>query len=685
MRRPASRGGGVHGASVRRERLGVRLRSTSLSLTTFFALVFGIGLSGNAGAQTCGAPLTGLCAVTTQGARSNGIDAATDAALCVQLGAGACNVGITAAAVNTAGAGAAGIMAATNDALTINAGTVGTTGANAPGVVAAAGAGAVNLALGSVTATGAGSPAVMATGMGAINIVLGQNGAGGATSAQGTAVMANTTGAVSVTVLPGATVMGLTGGIVATGGAGVTINNSGTIAAGNGAPIVTTGLTNINNAGVISEVNGHVGDTLTVSGTLNGQPGSVIALDANLGLNTGTTTDRVVAGTLTGTTTITLTNLGPAGAGVLNPGTTVVTAGGGAGVVVLGGPNATNGTVSSGFIDFTIRPGPGGTFQLVGLPSQAAYESVRAGLMTQNLWYASADAWSSRVASAGAADESTPRRKDTELWGTAYGSSKRDYNSRESFTALGFTSERDLSFKQDQEGAQFGADTLKTKNGGRYLLGVTAGYESSDARFKQTGNRAKLEGFNIGAYFSWLKGRFFGNALAKADFNHTKLDIDTVATTARFDSRNYGGEVEAGYHLGTSALSLTPKGSLAYIRGDLDDYSAAASTIRFADAESLRGKLGAEISASRTTGYTHWQPFFGLDAVHEFKGDNRATFSNGGFDIPLSDRAYGTYGLASVGVNALSLRSNVHSYIKGEYAFGDVKGFGGMAGISIRF
>ena len=213
--------------------------------------------------------------------------------------------------------------------------------------------------------------------------------------------------------------------------------------------------------------------------------------------------------------------------------------------------------------------------------------------MAQNLWYASADAWSDRMFDArSAAIDETPGARATQVWATGFGSSARKYTSRQAFTALGATSTRDLSYKQDYDGAQIGADRIVDFGGGALLLGVTTGYTGSGATFRQTSDKALLNGFNVGAYASWIKRRFFANALVKGDWYKAKLNLQTVPAIARFDATSYGGMGEVGYRLPLGAVDIVPTGSLAYVNSNLDDYTAAASVIRFKDAESLPRQAG---------------------------------------------------------------------------------------------
>ncbi len=147
---------------------------------------------------------------------------------------------------------------------------------------------------------------------------------------------------------------------------------------------------------------------------------------------------------------------------------------------------------------------------------------------------------------------------------------------------------------------------------------------------------------------------FYAQLLAKADFFDFNLKGGSGAVAypvvAGIDGKSYGAEGEVGYRARMGGLAVDFGAGLAYVRTDIDSFSASNAT-------------------------------FDLDAkiLHEFKGDNESSFTSGGFVLPLQDYGRGTWGRAELGISGSAGGTNGFLAAWGE--LGDVKGYGLRAGI----
>jgi outer membrane autotransporter protein len=595
-----------------------------------------------------------------------------------------------------------------------------TSGANAPVIDVETTTGDQTLDVGTVVATGPGSDAIEAdSGTGNIDIVVREE----ASSTDGAAIDAATGGTIDIDILPGAVVRGdevaidiAAGGssidnagtisaddglaINADGGPAVinntgtiigrvdltpsndTFNNSGTFdAAGNSdfgagtdvfnntgrlrarGAVVLAGLEAFNNTGLIDMVDDATDDSLTVPGAFNGQAGSRLAVDANLSA-TGTPADRlIVSGAVTGTTALTVNNIGGPD-GVLNPdGVVIVDAGSApAGAFVL------DEALSAGFVDYTLENDTTtGALELVGRPGQSVFDLASVGALSQTGWYRSSDlvsdhGWRLR---AGALGGSAPH--GWQLWGQASNDNRSRDNLR-TFDAFGASTTADAGYDQSSVSIQFGVDTLRQTANGQTYLGVTLGIDDAEA---DLGALSELDtnGWNIGAYGGWLGKRAWIDGILKVDSFDLEMTNRQIGYVAETDGKSYGAQVQAGYRFGDTDFYVEPVVTLAYVKTSIDGLTVGNSTLDFDDAKSMRGKAGVRIG--RASG--DYRPYAMVEAVKEFEGDNGVTFSSGGFSTLVDDEAGDAYGLATIGLERAFAKGGV--FFQAQGAFGEVEGY----------
>nr|WP_276046383.1 MULTISPECIES: autotransporter outer membrane beta-barrel domain-containing protein [unclassified Sphingomonas] len=264
-----------------------------------------------------------------------------------------------------------------------------------------------------------------------------------------------------------------------------------------------------------------------------------------------------------------------------------------------------------------------------------------------------------------------------------FGSVDRNRASQ-SFTAFGQSVTADLAHKQDYYGGQFGLDLGSFGRSGA-VFGLTGGYASSTLGFVANADRFGYQSVNGGAYAGLNAGVFFLNVLGK--YEHYWIDVRMPSNGIRqkINGNSYGGMAQAGFRFGSDRFFAEPSVGVDYARSSIDRIDLAPTTLDFGDTNGLRGKAGLRIGSTMTSGVTTTSFYLKGEAIHEFKGRDRVTFSNGGYDLGFANPRLDTYGRGTVGVT-INTGARVAGFLE---AFGDVgddyKGGGGRAGLSIKF
>lgn len=676
--------------------------------------------------DSTGRIVTNLGLVTTQGDDSTGLGITQDPTVCLAIGPGSCSTQATTGTVTTAGDNSRGIDISSPGAIVLDAARVTTSGDNSDAINVAGVNGPITISSGTVATAGVASNGIVANATACANIDI--TARDDVISAQGSAIVASSQCNVAVTTMPGADVAGRLAGIDVTSGTGAAILVGGTLSSAAGpalnvdgaaanvtitptgailgridltpsndlltnnglfAPIGTSdfgagvdrlanngtlradgdirliSLEELFNGGLVDLGDGAIGDQLNVSGNFVGGPGSRLALDVASGV-TGTPADRlVVGGNVTGNTALTVNRVGT-GPALANPNGVVVVdaAPGSTGTFTLQGP------LRSGFVDFSLRQAAGDTL-LVATPNELAIEPLLLGRIGQEFWYQSADAWSESAALR-RHDLGTENAKSVSVWAQGYGSSDKRGDRSRSVDVFGTSRDSNLRIDTDRQGAQVGVDFRPGT--GKLAVGLTGGYQHAESDFA-SGTRSDAAGYNVGAYalYGGMKG-LYGEVLAKADFFDVELSNGTLFDGGEIDGKSYGVEGEVGFRTGLGSFNLDLGGGLAYVRTDLDGFGASGFAFDFDKADSLRGRLGVRIGG-RGPGF---MPYADVKVLHEFMGDNDASFTSGGFTQGFADRAKGTWFRGEVGLAGSADRFGGFVSAFGEA--GDVKGFGLRAG-----
>lgn len=475
------------------------------------------------------------------------------------------------------------------------------------------------------------------------------------------------------------------------GGGTNALTNSGTIhvnPAGTSAQTLSmTGLTTLANSGTISLQEGaggtpHTGDVLNLgSAAYSGSGSAVLAVDANLGSaaagsSAAQSADRMTAGSLSGTTTIVVRDLGAGLPGEFNfTGIPVVTAGSStANAFVLEG-----GTIDKGYVQYRLAQS-GADYVLVGLPSNGAFEIARTGAEAGRFWRRTADAWADQMRTPGFGFA-----KGWSLW-TQFNGASDTQNSRPHYTVTAqnnFTFSPKLDLRDSWLGGQAGVDYGM----GHWGMGLTAGAGRQDGKFRAYGDALNLSGFNVGAYVRARSGGLFLDALAKFDSFRVKQSSHNAAFAANFNGTAYGAELQAGYHAVLGSDFIEPVAELSWTGTTLDRFTSAqaGAGVNFGHNDSLFGRAGAR--AGFIHDYQGWRvtPYVGAYAESVLSGHNGATVSAGSTALTFADTRPGANARAELGVSAQSAAGlELSAHVDGE-AGGSTTGIGGGVALSWHF
>jgi trimeric autotransporter adhesin len=437
------------------------------------------------------------------------------------------------------------------------------------------------------------------------------------------------------------------------------------------------GVTVFNNSNLVDLRNGHTGDLFVLNGTTwNGLAGSTLGVDASL--SSSLHSDEMIIGAANGSTTLVVNDTTPGLPGALNfTGTTVV--------------HGTSGSASDftwagrtkGFINYELEffSGPV-NWNIVALPSNAAFEMLKAPEMAQDFWRRTGDAWSAREQEVrDSMWGSTPptRGEGWEMWAQAQVGGER-LDRTENFTVQGMSFSPNLATDSDWRGFQMGGDNWTSKN---WLWGFTGGFLEQNSVFHFDKNSLDITGWNVGAYTGFTSGAFFANGLIKGDWYDVKANMHTVPAIETFSGNTWGAKGEAGFRFGTPHLYFEPLADIAWTSTHLDNanFPAQDTVFTFGNATSTRGSIGARVGGQ----WGSILPYVGLYAAQEFGGKNKMTMITGGgcanCDMDIEDLKPGAYERADFGFTTTSW-NGLEGFLKGEAEFGGhTDGFTGRLGV----
>lgn len=455
----------------------------------------------------------------------------------------------------------------------------------------------------------------------------------------------------------------------------------------NGGALIFSGTSNLKGALINNSVvsttlqDGTAGRSLTV-GTYTGGAGSQLALGAQLG-GAGSKGDtlNITGGITAGTSTsIVVSDSAPTTAAGYNP----------AGIVLVNVAKgqtalATNfslagGTIHKGLFDYNLVYNADPQFILVSLPGADAYRLAALATGAHNIWFDTAAVVDDRMSerrdqlSAGGAVPGGP------AWAKVFGSwTSRDQTS--SIASYSSTVSVDSSYKQTTDGVIGGFDGgMRGVLGANdtLIVGVNAGYVTSEQKFSNSSTRANYDGGLLGASATYMSGNFFLDAAFKADLLQLDVAVPSAAAfgaaKASGHARTVGVTGDAGYRLALGATMFAePSVTLAYANANIDSLALAGSTVTFQGTDALRGRVGLRVGGTLSE-----QEAYRLTLVanagywHLLSGDASATFNSGASSplLTISDKQIEDFGEVGLSLNYLSLKSGWSAFAKGNYQFG---------------
>jgi outer membrane autotransporter protein len=466
----------------------------------------------------------------------------------------------------------------------------------------------------------------------------------------------------------------------------MTINAGTSLLAGNGAnPSITPfpggPPITVTNAGVINLTNGGAtaANSLTIQGNYVGNGGGLY-LRSVLG-GDGSPSDRLVmsGGNASGSTAVTVTNAGGAGAlttsdGIMvvqatNGGTTTPGAFGLSGAVVAGAHEymlfrggvsagtAENWYLRSSLIPGTTPPAPPvapapapppstGVAPPPPAPPPTDLSSLTpppAGAAPVELYRTEVSVYSAVPQVAQKLGLSTlgtfhQRQGDQALltsggnqpagWARAYGSR----------SIQGWAGTVSPSFDGTMAGVQTGLDLIRFESaaGHRDRAGLFYAYGWADGTTKgfalgvqniHTG-KLTLDSHNVGAYWTHIgPAGWYVDAVVMGSFYGASPQSDR-SVGARVSGTGIAASLETGMPIALNRfVAIEPQAQLIWQRQSFDQFADMFSTVALGDANTLTGRLGFRVPVTITVGETQLRPYLEANLWHTFSGNRTVAFA----------------------------------------------------------
>ncbi len=458
------------------------------------------------------------------------------------------------------------------------------------------------------------------------------------------------------------------------------------------------GLENFFNYGRLSLVDGGAGDRFIVSGAFHGQDGGIVELEAALD-GPGAPTDTIRIHDALGRNGVVVTNVGTTGGAPTSVGIVLVDIEGEPVDRNFEAKNffLANGPVDAGFFDYELffrRVGFGAVFELrssIGAGALLLPQLLTSG---QDIWHEGSAAWSDRMADLRSALNAADRRADRAAGGPLPGlwiAGSTAELSREddaSTSAHGRSHQLGLDRELDLQQVQIGLDTVQRgvrQAGDTLVLGLLTGGLRAGLDYETVEREFDIEGWQLGAYASYLTGGLHLGGLVKADL--FGIESDTPGFQGGLDGSSVGVRVDGGYRLGTGSFHVEPLATLAATFVSIDSLTSGPNTVTFEDGTSVRGRLGLRVgTAINLSGTASIEPYLIASVWSEVAGDNNATLVSLGQQFDLTDSQDEVWGELSAGVDVLSEDAMTAAFAKIDVTVGaEIEGIAGKLGATVKW
>lgn len=453
------------------------------------------------------------------------------------------------------------------------------------------------------------------------------------------------------------------------------VDNNGIIAIGSAISASTSGaLANfvingdLTNSNTILLGGNTAGDTLTINGNYIGNQGSVI-LNAILESDLTVTDKLVINGDASGTTYLSVNNLGGAGAQVIE----------GIEVVYVSGNSASdafvqNGRIVAGAYEYELMQG-----NASGTNTQSWFLSSRSIMRPEVGGYVGLI-----ESNQGAFNHSFHDRQ--QLLDNEYQSSwaRLEYTRSKSKVGEG----NQLTNKTDRMLVHIGSDFYQKD---ALHLGVMAGYSKGDIDTETSMNtyktKSKSDGYSLGLYGTLFnQGKNEDGLYVDSYVQYNWFDNEVEGSqlgTEKFDTHGVTVSAEAGYGfvLGNTSETrwlLEPQAQIIYNNYSGGDHTEKNGTrIRTNESDNFSGRVGLRLQGKNDS----VQPFVTLNYWHH---SNQASVSMDGDKVD-SNRARNLFEVKMGG--QVKLSNNVHLYGQIQDSFGkdSTHNYGGNIGVKVTW
>jgi uncharacterized protein YhjY with autotransporter beta-barrel domain len=217
-------------------------------------------------------------------------------------------------------------------------------------------------------------------------------------------------------------------------------------------------------------------------------------------------------------------------------------------------------------------------------------------------------------------------------------------------------------FDDNTESVVVGADYRLTPN---LLVGLSAGYAHTDVTLDTIGSSATVDSYSPGIYASYADNGWYANFMG--DYLHNAYTQDRVigflGQTASSAPEGDEGlvDLDGGYDFHRGALTFGPMAGLQYTHLTVNGYNETGSdadlSVNEQQSDSLRSRLGGNISYAFSHCGVNFTPHLGASWQHEFFDQSRGItsqfnqFGGGSFDVRTQSASRDS-ALVDVGINA---------------------------------
>ncbi|MBM3545207.1 MAG: autotransporter outer membrane beta-barrel domain-containing protein [Alphaproteobacteria bacterium] len=494
--------------------------------------------------------------------------------------------------------------------------------------------------------------------------------------------------------------------------------NRGTVhTAGDPGRRETTSFVNLNrfeNRGLISMVDGRVGDTFEITNTSRqardlafvASGNSALAVDAFLGGPGSVSDELIINGNISGKTALHVNSTNPnsGAAGAVIP------------VIIANSNNVKSDSfflaqpIETGFFNYDLffRPTGSGVFGLRSFLGADAFLLPQLITAAQDIWHAGSSTWFDRtadlrvlLAGGGAPTAYDPNANYADslsqgsgvftpaVWARGSGN-WLDRDNRETVTAFGrnynYNLDRDIEIIDWQMGLDLGKRDFLSA-GDILVFGMLGGFVHADLDYDQLARGFDFEGGQVGGYATYLRGGLFVDTLLNAHL----LELETAAAPfpGSLDATTVGLRTDTGYRFGSfnGGAFIEPLATIAVLWTDIDGFSNGVNSVSFDDEANVRGRLGLRVGTSyQAWAGTRFEPFVIGSLWSHLSGDNQATLVSSGTTFRFEDDIDDVWGEVSAGVNFFNPSASTAVFAKVDVTFGDdVDGIGGKAGMRVNW